>query len=106
VLFCREKAGCPTGLLPLAFSDMPRNCSGTDSSSDDAMDALRDAIEGDCGVACGVASSASESSSSPIAKALFSSGTLVSVGVRGVMGLRKLSIESARWGSAEFSLRS
>jgi hypothetical protein len=25
VLFCREKAGCPTGRFPLAFSDMPRN---------------------------------------------------------------------------------
>jgi hypothetical protein len=25
VLFCREKVGWPMGILPRAFSDMPRN---------------------------------------------------------------------------------
>jgi hypothetical protein len=69
------------------------------------MDALRDATEGDCGVPCGAASSASESSSSPIAKAAFSSGTLVSVGARDTVGLRKLSIESALWASPVPSFR-
>jgi hypothetical protein len=40
VLFCLEKAGWPTGLLPRAFSDMPRSCWGTVSSTDDEMDTL------------------------------------------------------------------
>lgn len=25
MLFCREKVGCPTGILPRAFSDIPRS---------------------------------------------------------------------------------
>lgn len=49
VLFCRENAGWPTGILPRAFSDMPRNCSGTVSSMDDAMDAALDAPAGEAG---------------------------------------------------------
>jgi hypothetical protein len=104
VLFWRENVGCPTGILPRAFSDMPRSCRGTDSSIEEAIDALRDApreppdgggctgILGCCG---GLASSASESSSSslPIAKALFSSGTLPNDGVRAAVGLLRLSMD-------------
>lgn len=47
MLFCRENAGCPTGIFPRAFSDIPLNWSGTDSSTDDAIDALRDAPDAD-----------------------------------------------------------
>lgn len=97
ILFVREKAGWPTGILPLAFSDMPRTWRGTESSTDEAIDACLEPIEedrtGDNGVSDGWASSASESSSSPIANAAFSSGTLPKVGVRDVVGLRMLSME-------------
>lgn len=48
VLFCREKAGLPTGILPRAFSDIPRNCDGTVSSTDEAIDALLEAPEVEC----------------------------------------------------------
>ena len=34
-LLTREKDVWPTGILPLAFSDMPRNCIGTASSIED-----------------------------------------------------------------------
>lgn len=109
VLFCRENAGCPTGIFPRAFSDMPRSWKGTDSSTDDAMDALLEAPPVDCngdrgGAGCWL-SSASESSSSPIVNALFSSGTLLKVGVRETVGLLKLSIESL-CSSPPFSFRS
>ena len=107
VLFWRENAGFPTGIFPRAFSDMPLSCKGTDSSTDDAMEALLDAPEGDCKGDCGVGapccSSLSDSSSSPIAKAPFSSGTLLKVGVRDRVGLLTLSIESARRGSPPVS---
>lgn len=107
VLFWREKAGCPIGLLPLAFSDIPRSWRGTDSSIEEAIDALLEAPEGDNGGECARdgrwSSSTSESSSSPIAKALFSSGTLLSVGVRGRVGLRILSTELFLWDSSPFS---
>jgi hypothetical protein len=97
MLFCREKVGWPTGIFPRAFSDMPLSCIGTDSSMDDAIDALLEAPEvdciGDCGTSAEGVSSASESSSSPIANALFSSGTLPSVGVRETVGLLILSSE-------------
>jgi hypothetical protein len=106
MLFWREKAGWPTGIFPRAFSDMPRSCSGTDSSMEDAMDALLEAPDGDCGGSIDCASSASESSSSPIVNALFSSGTLPRVGVRATVGLRRLSIELVLCVSAAFSLRS
>jgi hypothetical protein len=106
MLFWREKVGWPTGIFPRAFSDMPRTCVGTDSSMVDSMDALLEAPEGDCGGSIGCASSTSESSSSPIANALFSSGTLPSVGVRETVGLRRLSIELVLCVSAELSLRS
>jgi len=46
VLFWREKAGCPTGRFPRAFSDMPRNWRGTDSSMEDAIDALLEVPDG------------------------------------------------------------
>ena len=110
MLFCREKVGWPTGILPRAFSDIPLNWSGTDSSIDDAIDALRDAPADDCNGdwdgSGGRASSASESSSSPMAKAASSSGTLSRVGVRETVGLRRLSIESVLWSSSPPSLRS
>ena len=117
MLFWREKVVCPTGILPRAFSDMPRNCVGTVSSTDEAIDALRDATReppggGECtgDVVCGggLVSSASDSSSSlPIAKALFSSGTLPSDGVRAAVGLRKLSMDVCLDSSAPLpSLRS
>jgi hypothetical protein len=113
-LFCREKVGWPTGIFPRAFSDMPLNCSGTDSSIEDAIDALLEApldapdteCTGDRGTWGALSSSASESSSSPMANALFSSGTLPNVGVRATVGLRTLSIESARCRSDPPSLRS
>lgn len=41
-----------------------------------------------------------------MANALFSSGTLLKVGVRGKVELRMLSIESARGASPLFSFRS
>lgn len=97
---------------------MPRSCIGTDSSIEDAIDALRDApreppdggdCTGDLGCCGGFVSSAAESSSSslPIAKALFSSGTLPSDGVRAAVGLRRLSREVCRDNSAPLpSLRS
>ena len=105
VLFCRENAGWPTGILPRAFSDIPRNWSGTVSSIEEAIDALREApLDGDCFGEDGVGSvgrfsvSASESSSSspPMANAAFSSGTSLRVGVRVTAGLRTLSMESDR----------
>lgn len=47
VLFCREKEGCPAGILPRAFSDMPRNCVGRGSSVEEEIDGFRDAwVEG------------------------------------------------------------
>jgi hypothetical protein len=109
MLFCREKVGWPTGIFPRAFSDMPLNCIGMDSSTDDAIDAVLEAPEteciGDCGTSAEGVSSASESSSSPIANALFSSGTLPSVGVRETVGLLMLSSEFVLWRSAVPSLR-
>jgi hypothetical protein len=88
MLFWREKAGWPTGIFPRAFSDMPRSCSGTDSSMEDAMDALLEAPDGDCGGSIDCAS------------------TLPRVGVRATVGLRRLSIELVLCVSAAFSLRS
>lgn len=41
-LFCLEKDGCPAGILPLAFSDMPRSCKGTVSSIEDDIDGVRE----------------------------------------------------------------
>ena len=113
MLFCREKVGWPTGILPRAFSDMPRSWRGTDSSIDDAIDALREAPRdppdgvdciGDLGCGSGLVASASESSSSslPMAKALFSSGTLPNDGVRAAVGLRRLSIDVCLESSAPF----
>lgn len=46
VLFCREKVGVPAGILPLAFSDIPLNWSGTASSTDDDIDGVLDDCEG------------------------------------------------------------
>lgn len=107
MLFVRENVGWPTGIFPLAFSDIPLTCSGTDSSMDDAIDAAREALDGDCGVSVAEGTSASESSSSssPIVNALFSSGTLPKVGVRETVGLLILSIEFVLWRSAMPSFR-
>lgn len=107
MLLVREKVGWPTGIFPRAFSDMPLTWRGTDSSMEDAIDAAREALEGDCGssAAGGVSASDSSSSSSPIANALFSSGTLPKVGVRETVGLLILSIEFVLWRSAAPSFR-
>ncbi|RMZ68266.1 hypothetical protein GMOD_00004483 [Pyrenophora seminiperda CCB06] len=71
--------------------------------------ALLEALEGDCigdlWASDGRPSSVSESSSSPMAKALSSSGTLPRVGVRDTVGLLKLSMEAVRERSSEPSLR-
>jgi hypothetical protein len=40
MLFCLEKAGCPTGIFPRAFSDIPRSCDGTASSVETTEGAL------------------------------------------------------------------
>jgi len=42
VLFCLEKEDCPAGILPRAFSDMPRNWVGNGSPADDEMEGVRD----------------------------------------------------------------
>lgn len=42
MLFCREKDGWPAGILPLAFSDIPRSCKGTASSTEEAIDGFRE----------------------------------------------------------------
>lgn len=48
VLLCRENEGCPAGILPRAFSDIPRSCIGRGSSIEEETDGLRDAwIEGE-----------------------------------------------------------
>ena len=99
VLFCREKEGWPAGILPRAFSDMPRSCVGSGSSFDDEIDAFRESwAEGDdCeGVWSIPCSSSSESSSSPTANAPPSSGTSLNVGVLALDGLRILSTELFR----------
>ncbi len=99
VLFCRENEGWPAGILPRAFSDIPRNCVGNGSSVDEEIDAVRELwVEGDdCeGVRSISCSSSSDSSSSPMANAPPSSGTSLSVGVLALRGLRTLSTELFR----------
>lgn len=99
VLFCLEKEGAPTGIFPLAFSDMPRSCRGTVSSAAEPTEAVRELLPDCAGERrCGVrlSSSSPESSSSPMLNALFSSGTLLNVGGRLEMGLLRLSIEFCR----------
>jgi hypothetical protein len=68
-LFCLEKDCAETGILPRAFSDMPRSCIGTLSSAadDEAIDETRDSRsrwEG-CDTAGRTTSSSVSSSSSP-----------------------------------------
>lgn len=102
VLFCLENDGCPAGIFPLAFSDMPRSCIGTASSTETSTEEETDGVREFCldGDDCdGVGwrlSSSSESSSSPMANAVLSSGTLLSVGVLLLAGLRALSLELVR----------
>jgi len=99
ILFTREpNTGAPTGCFPLAFSDIPRNCSGTASSTEEETEAVRELWfeTDDCeGVGCWSCSSLSESSS-PIAKSPLSSGTPLSDGVLALSGLLKLSTEPLR----------
>lgn len=99
VLFWREKEGVPAGILPLAFSDMPRNCGGSGSSIEEEIEGLREwRSEGEEWEGVGGASwsEVSESSSSPIANALPSSGTLLREVEWETCGLRKLSTELSR----------
>ena len=99
MLFCRENEGWPAGILPRAFSDIPRNCVGSGSSVDEDMEAVRelwaegDDCEGVRSISC---SSSSDSSSSPMANVPPSSGTLLNVGVLALSGLRTLSTELFR----------
>ena len=100
ILLTREKVGVPTGIFPLAFSDIPRSCVGTASSTDDDIDGVREWLLGtedsEWCTADSWWSSASESSSSPIAKAPSSSGTLLNEGVLALTGLRIVSMELVR----------
>ena len=99
VLFCRENEGWPAGILPRAFSDMPRNCVGSGSSFDEDIEAFPESCaEGDdCeGVRSISCSSSSDSSSSPTANAPPSSGTSLKAGVLALSGLRMLSTELFR----------
>ncbi len=78
---------------------MPRNWVGSGSPFDEEIDAFREVwAEGeDCeGVRSTSCSSSSDSSSSPMANAPPSSGTLLSVGVLALSGLRMLSTELFR----------
>jgi hypothetical protein len=76
VLFWREKDDEPTGILPRAFSDMPRSWIGMLSSADEATDGVRELRkEGDDWEGVGWLRSSSESSESPIANVPSSSGT-------------------------------
>lgn len=94
MLFCLEKFWEPAGILPRAFSDIPRSCVGTASSTFEIEDA-RDGFS--LGSECdGVGRSSSlSSSSSPIVNVPSSSGTLLNAGGRecAVDGLLKLSAE-------------
>lgn len=95
MLFCLEKLCVPAGILPLAFSDMPRSCVGTASSRLDTTEPARDGFS--LGSECeGVGRSSSlSSSSSPIVNVPSSSGTLLNPGGREcpMVGLLKLSAE-------------
>lgn len=92
MLFCLEKLCTPAGILPRAFSDMPRSCVGTASSTtEEAREGF--SLGSDCD---GVGRSSSlSSSSSPIVNVPSSSGTLLNAGAREcvVAGLLKLSTE-------------
>ena len=71
------------GIFPRAFSDIPRNCVGTASSTlDDTDDAREGCSVGVDAAGVGLSSSDSSSSSSPIAKVPSSSGTSLSCGGR------------------------
>lgn len=74
-LFCLENVICPAGILPRAFSDIPRNWGGTLSSADDDIEGVRELRRDgeDCDGVFGASASSSESSP-PMAKGLFSSG--------------------------------
>ena len=98
VLFCLEKVGIPAGILPLAFSDMPRSWDGTASTGDDNEGALEwSEMDADLVDASWVFPS-SDSSSSPMANALLSSGTSRNEGdlCWMLVGLLTSSLEPAR----------
>ena len=107
ILFCRENDGWPAGILPLAFSDIPRSCKGTASSTEEAIEGFRESwTDGDdCdGADCSRCSSSSESSSSPIVKVPPSSGTSLSEVVLAVCGLLRVSDELLRGIRGEFDV--
>lgn len=83
VLFWREKDGWLAGILPRAFSDIPRSWVGSGSSVEETEGVRELWADGDdCeGVGSSCRSSSSESSSSPMANAPPSSGTLLKVGL-------------------------
>jgi hypothetical protein len=80
--------------LPRAFSDIPRSWVGSTSSADDAEGVRECKLARDevgWSAVDEVSSCSSSSSSSPIAKALLSSGTSVREGALVLVGLRMLS---------------
>lgn len=96
MLFWREKVGVPAGILPRAFSDIPRSCRGTSSSACEATDDDREGCSlGLEGAGVGRSSSSLSSSSSPIANVESSSGTSRRADSLGwaVVGLLMLSTE-------------
>jgi hypothetical protein len=113
-LFWREKEGWPAGILPRAFSDMPRSWRGTAAASmeeerEGVPESVGPEVEDWEGVGARVASS-SESSESPMVKGPSASGMCVRVGVRAV-GLKVLSVGvaavglSGLWPAERISLR-
>jgi len=48
VLFCLEKDGCPAGIFPLAFSDIPLSCIGTASSTETSAEEETDGVREFC----------------------------------------------------------
>lgn len=91
LLLCLEKVSILAGSFPLAFSDNPRSCSGTASSTDSAIDGARECVDAAIDF---VSVSSSESSSSPMAKVPPSSGTSLNDGGL-LVGLLSISIEGA-----------
>jgi hypothetical protein len=85
------------GIFPRAFSDIPRICVGTASSTlEDTEPAREGCSVGVDTAGVGHSSSVSSSSSSPIAKVPSSSGTSLSAGARAETGLLRLSADPLR----------
>ncbi len=104
MLFCLENDGCPAGILPRAFSDIPRSCNGTLSSAVDEIDCLREVwTEAEsCAGVCGPSPSSSESSP-PMAKGLLFSSGMRPRGDRAPDERRGSSSEAERTGLATAS---